>query len=94
MPDRITVNMLERRVSFINELLDRSDEPYSKDSDGNYHPNAGNYHLSGAYGGYALHEMSHIPGCTGVSDVFSCGHVSKRELYNRINAFIDGILAA
>jgi hypothetical protein len=27
----------------------------------------------------------------GVKNVFSCGHIPKRELYNRIHAFLDGL---
>jgi hypothetical protein len=57
-------------------------------------PQAGNYHLSWAYGGVSLHRMSLTPGCTGISDVFSIGHVTKRELYNHMHAFLRGLDAA
>ena len=49
----------------------------------------GNYHLDGAYGGWALHRIVSDGG--GVDDVFRCGHVSKRELYDRMQAFISGL---
>ena len=54
-------------------------------------PQAGNYHLSWAYGGVSLHRMSLAPGCSGISDVFSCGHVKKRELYDMMHAFLRGL---
>ena len=41
---------------------------------------------------YALHQMSNEGG--GVSDVLRCGHQSKRELSNRLSAFIAGIETA
>jgi hypothetical protein len=48
--------------------------------------NVGNYHLSHAYGGVSLHQMSNLGG--GVRDVFSCGHVPKRNLCDRMFAFL------
>jgi len=54
--------------------------------------NIGNYHLSGAYGGVSLHRMSNEGG--GVSDVFRCGHVPKRELAEKMWAFLAGYEAA
>ena len=60
--------------------------------DGQYRSNVGNYHLSGAYGGYALHRMDNESG--GVRDVFGCGHQPKRELANRMHAFISGLEAS
>ena len=50
--------------------------------------NVGNYHLDGAYGGYELCRMVGPGG--GVSDVFRCGHISKRDLSNRISAMLAG----
>ena len=46
----------------------------------------GAYNLSYAYGGVSLHKYIK-PGSTAVNDVFRCGHVPKRDLYNRIQAF-------
>ena len=54
-------------------------------------PNAGAYRISHAYGGVALHRMSTEEGCTGVHDVFSRGHMPKRELYELMHAFIRGM---
>ena len=87
----ITLKMLESIVTRINTITNSPIEAYSKVND-KYTANIGNYHLNGAYGGYALHRMHNISG--GVSDVFQCGHVSKREMLNRLNAFIAGHNAA
>lgn len=87
----ITLKMLESVVIRINTITNSPIEAYSKVND-KYIANIGNYHLRGAYGGYALHRMHNLSG--GVSDVFQCGHVSKRELLNRLNAFINGYSAA
>jgi hypothetical protein len=68
-------------------------EPYTKTTSpsghGIYSANIGNYHLSGAYGGFSLHRMDTDGG--GVQDVLGCGHISKRDLYDRMHAFIRGI---
>ncbi len=49
----------------------------------------GAYVLSYAYGGVSLHQYVNTNGA--INDVFRCGHVPKRDLYNRMNAFIDGL---
>jgi hypothetical protein len=41
------------------------------------------FELSMAYGGYSLR--------LGGTSPLNCGHTTKRDLYNRINAFIEGI---
>ena len=51
----------------------------------------GNYHISQCYGGYCLHQMVNKHG--GVNDVFNCGHIPARDLYNRIKAYMDGLQA-
>jgi hypothetical protein len=86
----VTVKQLEAIVSNINRLTYSPPQPYSVNADGKYTPCAGSYHLSGAYGGYALHRMSLGVGCTGVSDIFG-GHMPKRELAERMWAFIKGL---
>ena len=90
---RITDKDLNAVNNRINIMTGSPMEPYSQDSDGKWKPNANNYHLSGAYGGKSLHRMSADQGCTGVHDVFSCGHVPKKELFYRMHAFINGINA-
>jgi hypothetical protein len=46
----------------------------------------GNFHLSGANGGVSLHQTMTEGG--GVRDVFSCGHVTKRDLYQMMRAYL------
>lgn len=91
--NRITDKDLKAVVSRINTMCGTPSEPYAKIGD-KYVPQANCYHLSGAYGGVSLHQMSSTPSCTGVRDVFSCGHITKRELYDRMQAFIVGYQTA
>jgi hypothetical protein len=49
----------------------------------------GHYTISGAYGGYALYQLSGTSGC--VDDVFRSGHIKARELYGLIHAYMQGI---
>ena len=95
--DRVTVRDLEAVCARINrtvngtdqrELWTRSDEGLVQTPDW--------YHLSGAYSGYALHRACSVNGegeSHGVSDVLG-GHMPKRELYERMQAFLRGIEAA
>ncbi len=48
----------------------------------------GHYTLSGAYGGVSLHRICNTSG--GCSDVFGCGHIPKRALYDLMHAWIKG----
>ena len=89
--DRMTNEKLEGLARIINKLTNNPLEPMSTDENGRTQFNGGCYHLSGAYGGKSLHRMSKRG--SGTSDVFSCGHIPKRDLYNRMRAFIDGLEA-
>lgn len=87
---RITESDLRNRIERLNSLCGLPLEPYSPKDDGNgFEPNADVYHLDIAYGGYRLAQMSNQPGCTGTSDVSP--RLTKRELYDWINAYIRGI---
>lgn len=88
MTYRITEKMLQMRVDALNKLMGSPLTPYTRDGD-KFTANIGNYHLSGAYGGWSLHRMVNEGG--GVSDVFSCGHCPKRELFDKLCSFIRGI---
>lgn len=83
---RITLAQLDATVDLINEVTQSPATPWT---DGK--SNIGNYHISQAYGGYSLHRMSNEGG--GVRDVFSCGHVPKRNLHDRLWAYYYGIHA-
>ena len=85
--ERITNSMIDRKVNYLNQLTGNPAEPYST-IDGKYKSNTGNYHISSAYGGVCLDQM-----CDGggTRSVFSIGHIPKRDLYNRICAYVLGL---
>ena len=89
--ERVTMGMLEKKVDYLNKLTGNASTPWTRGDDGKLTANIGNYHLSGAYGGWCLHQMDNEGG--GVHVPFNCGYVPKRELFYRICAFIDGIQA-
>ena len=79
---RITEKDLRAVIDRINMVTGSPAKPYV---DGK--PQAGCYHLSGAYGGVALHRMARTG--TGVTDIFY-GHGTKRELYDKMQAWLAG----
>jgi hypothetical protein len=87
---RITKKDLEWTVQAINETAGTPQEPWAKDKDGKYQPQAHCYHLSGAYGRSALHKLCSEG--SGIHDIFG-GHMSKRELYGKMQAFLKGMNA-
>jgi hypothetical protein len=89
MTNRITRKTLEAIAARINAVTNSPMEPHTVGADGKYHAAIGNFHISGAYGGYCLHRMVTEGG--GVTDVFSCGHVPARELADRMYAFVRGL---
>lgn len=91
MSTRITIKHLEAKAATINSMTKSPSEPY-RTVDGKLTANVGNYHISRAYGGYCLHRMCNESG--GVSDVFSCGHVSARELAGLMSAYMSGLYDA
>ena len=64
------------------------EEPYTK-TDGKYKANIGNYHLDGAYGGYKLAQMVNEGG--GIRDILRCGYTTKKDLYQLMNAYLNGV---
>jgi hypothetical protein len=91
MSTRITRSFLEAKAATINSMRGAPAEPY-RTVDGKAVANKGNYHISGAYGGYSLHRMATEGG--GTVDVFSIGHVSARELAGLMSAYINGLYDA
>lgn len=81
--NRVTQKDLEDRVFRINDLLGTPFEPYGPDGE-----NEGSYFIAGAYGGFSLRQK----GKDGERAVIP-GFGSKRELYEKLNAFVDGIRA-
>jgi len=86
---QITLAFLQCQVDRLNRATNNPLASYTQNDDGKHKANIGNYHLDGAYGGYALHQMLSEGG--GVRDVFRSGHLTKRELSNRISAYLAGI---
>ncbi len=91
MSQRITRSFLEAKVRTLNSMMGTPMESSRLVND-KYVSNVGNFHISGAYGGYCLHRMSNESG--GVSDVFSIGHIPARELAGLISAYMAGIYDA
>jgi hypothetical protein len=91
MSQRISRSFLESKAQTINGMTGSPLEPY-RTIDGKAVANVGNYHISGAYGGYCLHRMCNESG--GVSDVFSCGHIPARQLAGLLSAYTAGLYDA
>jgi hypothetical protein len=79
---RITDKILQAVIDRINVVTGSPAKPYVDRK-----PQAGCYHLSGAYGGVALHRMAKTG--SGVHDIFG-GHGTKRELYTQMQAWLGG----
>ena len=95
--NRITEKFLQAVCDRINRATNSPMEAYvfypaTETSPSGYKAQIGCYHLSHAYGGVSLHRMHNEGG--GVEDVFGCGHVPKRELSERMFAFLKGLEAA
>ena len=84
---RITNKMLENKVDYLNQITGNPATSWTN-TDDKMKANIGNYHVSGAYGGVSLHQMMNDGG--GVNSTFSCGHIPKRALYEKICAFVSG----
>lgn len=88
---RITERDLESVVARINKMTGSPATPYTRDENGKFTANVGNFHLDAAYGGWALHRMETTGG--GVEVILS-GYVPKRELYEKMQAFLSGLYMA
>jgi hypothetical protein len=89
MTDRITRKQLDALVARLNDITGSPTAAWTRHADGTLKANIGNYHISGAYGGVCLHRMMTDGG--GVTTPLTCGHVPKRELFNQLRAYIDGL---
>lgn len=89
MAYRITEAHLKAKVEWLNKMTGNPTDPYARDDSGHLKANIGNYHISHACGGVCLHQMASEGG--GVRDIFNCGHITKRDLAERISAYMLGI---
>ena len=87
--ERIRESTLQALTNRLNKLTGSPTESWTKNGDGQYKANIGNYHIDHAYGGVSLERMMNDGG--GVTCPLGLGHVSKRELYEQIHAYIRGI---
>lgn len=85
---QVTIQMLKNKIEYLNELTDSPLTPYSRIDNRNI-ANIGNFHLYQAYGAFGLHRMVNEGG--GVSDSYVYGLHTKRELFERLNSFINGL---
>jgi len=85
---RITNKDLERLAGRFNMEFDRLPKPYGNNS-GKPGANIGNFHISYAYGGACLHEITNSGGA--VKCPIQQYHSPKRELYEKMHAFLDGV---
>lgn len=87
---RVTTEQLQAIVNRLNVLTNSPLQTYVTDaSTGKYISQEGNYHLSQAYGGHALHRIVGESG--GVTDVLGRGHMPKKELAELMWAYIRGL---
>ena len=85
MTTRITKAMIQTRLDRINERNGEAMEPYTKDEDGSYRTNVGNYHLEEAYGGCQIVRMANSDGGT---NHITYGYLPKRECLAEFDRFI------
>ena len=83
--DRITQRHLDSLCERINSAHKTPAAPYARIDD-KLIGQVGNFHISGAYGGVCLHQIANESGAA--RDVFSCGYITKRDLYNRMRAYL------
>jgi hypothetical protein len=91
---KINMSDVNDVVDRINRTLGKPMTAYSETTDCNgkksYKANVGNFHLDSAYGGHGLVQMVNKDG--GVAKIIG-GFYSKREIYERMHAFLEGIAA-
>ena len=87
MANVITLKNLQAVVDRINTTTGSPMEQYTS-VNGKLVANIGNYHLSGAYGGYVLHRMDNLSG--GITDISQSGYISKRALYDLLHMYLAG----
>lgn len=85
---RITKQMLLNKIQYLNEITNSPLKPYIE-VDGKYKAQIGCFTLYQAYGLNGLHRIVNEGG--GVTDRYVYGLHSKRDLYERVCSFIDGI---
>lgn len=92
---RTTRPFVEKQLENLNRVAKMPLQPYLNLGDGKgIVPQAGNFHLDCAYGGYAFVRMSLTPGSSGTSAAASSGYYSLRKISEMIHAFACGYRTA
>ncbi len=86
---RITIKDLENGLKRLNHMTGNPLTPWAKDGSGKFTAQIGNFHLSQAYGGCQVHQMLSDGG--GITCPITSGHVPRRECYETLHAFINGV---
>jgi hypothetical protein len=89
--NRISKKLLQSRVETINSILGLPATPYTLHEDGTRSVNQGVFILTQAYGGYGVGKMSEEGGTW--SAIWN-GHITARDAYERLSAFIAGLTFA
>jgi hypothetical protein len=90
MAERITDKDLEQLVKELNELTGNPVEPSYLDPElGHYRSNVGHYFIDRGYGGVRLGRITNLGGA--MHAVLSNNYKPKRELWNTMRAFVQGI---
>ena len=89
--ERITINQVESLVDQLNQIAGENPKPYDTTKTKN-RANVGTYVLDGAYGGWQLARICNEYGAQ--SQPIGGGYDSKREIWEKIRAFIRGFEAA
>lgn len=77
--ERITEKILKAKVELLNNTKGFINPKYGT---------IDSYTIGYAYGGVCLHQYCKSGG---VINTFNCGYITKRDLFNRICAYIEGI---
>lgn len=87
--NRTTRKQLESLATAINQATGSPLEPSTRDGNGTYRSNVGNFHISGAYGGYCLHRMANESG--GVTTPLTSYHQPAKDCAAEMRAFLRGL---
>lgn len=91
MNQRITEAMLQKKIDELNKVTGSPMVPYVwNEAEGRNVAQVGNWHVSGAYGGWQLHRMTNTSGGVTTSPL-NTGYVSRRELFEKVCAFLSGL---
>ena len=86
--EQIKLAMINQKIDFLNKITGNPPTTYKK-VDGKVKAQIGNYNGYMAYSAYGLQQIVSDGG--GVETIISLG--TKRELYNQLNAYINGYRA-